>query len=104
MVGQDEFYEGYFCGTFKVLSLIKPYQTFKMVDKVEYSREASDAIYETIVEVPFLHFLLSPEGKWAERVMSVGLFGMALNSTLEKEKRLITQQQADQPDQEVKDD
>lgn len=38
------------------------------------AREASDALYETALVVPFLSFLITPANEWAGRIAAIGLF------------------------------
>jgi hypothetical protein len=53
--------------------------------------QAARAIYETIAEVPSLHFLLSPGGKWGERAAAILLYalplGMAVKGELAERRR-----------------
>jgi hypothetical protein len=44
-------------------------------DRAEFPA-AAKAIYDTIAEVPTLHFLLKPGGKWAERAAAIGLYAV----------------------------
>lgn len=42
------------------------------------ARGASQAIYETILDVPALHFMLSPGGKWWGRAAAIGIFTLPI--------------------------
>lgn len=70
-----------FVGVFSVASVLTHLQSLKVSNDDGSARAASDALYETILDIPALHFLLEPQGKWAGRVMCIGMFAvpMAIN-------------------------
>ena len=73
-ISKDEFYVGVaalmqFGGVAtKLKSLpIKP-------EEEEDARLAVDALYDTAVDVPWLHFLVEPGNKWVQRALCIGVF------------------------------
>lgn len=63
-----------FCGMFNLVSGMSGLQSLHVEGDADTSRAASKAVYETACEVPALHFLVSPGGKWAERAFALFAF------------------------------
>lgn len=57
------------------LMLKPPLQSLVIAESDQAARQASDAIYETCLEVPALRFLIEPTNKWLQRALIVGGFG-----------------------------
>jgi len=76
-VGLKVFQQG-FDLTFTLFGQLTGLETLKLAPASEASRPASQAIYETCVEVPWLHWLIRPEGKWLQRAFTVGAFAVPL--------------------------
>lgn len=53
---------------------------------------AIDCLYDSIMDVPQLHWLLNPGGKWAQRGFAIGMFfipfGFALYKDIKSEKQI----------------
>lgn len=71
----DVFQQG-FDLTFTLLGQLTGLETLKLAPSSDAARPASQAIYETCVEVPWLHWLIRPEGRWLQRVFTVGAFAV----------------------------
>lgn len=52
---------------------------------VRGAEDCADAIYGTIVDIPALHFMLSPGNKWLERAFVVGMFSFGMVKAIEAE-------------------
>lgn len=67
---------------------------------IDAAHAASDAIYETILDIPALHFMLHPSNKWIERAFVVGMFGMGMRAAVIEEaiqRRKEAQKDAPRP-------
>jgi hypothetical protein len=51
-----------------------PLQALQVDEANPSARAASDALYETIQDVPALHWLLAPESVWLKRALTIGAF------------------------------
>jgi hypothetical protein len=51
-----------------------PLQALQVDEGNPSARAASDALYETIQDVPALHWLLAPESVWLKRALTIGAF------------------------------
>lgn len=101
---QDQFF-GAFRGMIGAPNAIRAYKgrpplkSLQIADGDRNARAASDALYETCQEVPWLRFLLRPEGKWAQRALVIGSFmgGLAMNVQAEiaAERRAASADTAD---------
>ena len=52
---------------------------------IEEAEMCADAIYETILDIPALHFMLNPSNKWLERAMVIGMFTMGMRNAVIQE-------------------
>lgn len=57
---------------------VEPLQTLQISEADPAARAASDALYETCLDVPWMRFLIQPESKWAQRSLVVGSFAVGL--------------------------
>lgn len=91
MLDKESFHK-VFVGVFNVASVLTHLQSLKVANDDGNGRAASDALYETILDIPALHFLLEPQGKWAGRIMCIGMFAvpMAINVQAELAARTAT--------------
>jgi hypothetical protein len=67
-----------FCNSFALAHAITQLQSLAIVPGDPVTREATAAIYDSIADVPALHFLLRPGGKWAQRAMAIGTFAVPI--------------------------
>lgn len=80
-----EAFHALFCGSFEVGSLMTGLKSLH-VDKGDGKAvAASAALYDTILDVPMLHFMLKPQGKWMARVMAMGMFGFSMSQAVKAE-------------------
>ena len=88
MISADDFYK-MFGGGFTFFGHMTKVEPFKMVENMPSSRPASDALYETILDIPALHFLLNPmrHSKWIGRAFVIGVFGNDLKKAVFEFKR-----------------
>ena len=68
------------------------YQSLKMLNEGNPQAVAAiDCLYDSIMDVPQLHWLLNPGGKWAQRGFAIGMFfipfGFALYKDIKSEKQ-----------------
>lgn len=73
MLGKDDFHR-VFCGGFQMASAITGLKSLNVEETDAKAEAASKALYDTILDVPMLHFLLMPQGKWLERAAAIGMF------------------------------
>lgn len=71
-ISKDEFHK-LFIGGFKAAHHITRLQSLNVPDDGA-AQAASAALYETIVDIPLLHFMLNPGGKWGQRIVAIGVF------------------------------
>lgn len=90
MLGKDEFYQIFVTG-FKVASIATHLKSVEVNPQDQGARAASDAIYETVSEIPALRFLLQPQGKVFGRIVTIGMFvvPMAMNVQAEIAARAV---------------
>lgn len=80
-----ESFHGLFIGVFTVAEIATRLTSLHVEASDDKARAASDAIYETIYDIPALHFMLQPSGKWLGRIACIGMFvaPMSLNVSAE---------------------
>lgn len=77
ILSKDDFFR-IFCGSFQAASLMTGLKSLSVSDSDGKAVAASGAIYDTIQDVPALRFLLSPQGKWFQRVILIGSFAVPM--------------------------
>lgn len=86
MIGREEFH-ALFCTAFCTGSYLTGLQSL-MVDSSDGGAKAcTSALYDTILDVPALHFLLMPQGKWLERVIAIGTFAVPMSLAVSAEMK-----------------
>jgi len=75
LITADVFAEG-FKIAFSVAGDLTGLETLKRAPEQATADPAAAALYETCREVPWLHWLLRPEGKWLQRVIVLGAFAV----------------------------
>lgn len=90
LMGHDQFHL-MFCGGFNGASFLTGLKSLKVDKSDEAAYGASKATYDTILEIPSLHFMLKPGGKWMERGFAMFVFvtpmARALNAELDEKRR-----------------
>lgn len=74
-----------FIGVFKVCSLGTGLKSLHVEASDDTAHAASDALYETILDIPMLHFLLEPQGKWMGRAVCIGMFVVPMTMNVQAE-------------------
>ena len=57
-----------------MMKKIEPLESLERASRDLSCRKASDALYATCRDVPWLRFLLEPEQIWLQRALPIGLF------------------------------
>lgn len=89
-LSRDDFFS---CFRFAVaapnMAVKPPLASLQIDDGDMAARAASDALYETCQDVPWLNFLIEPGSVWAGRVIVIGgfFFGLSRNVTAEMAAR-----------------
>lgn len=66
------------------------------------ANEVADTLYETILDIPMLHFLLEPSNKWFGRAMVMTVYVAGMNNAIKSEigeKQQPSKRTANQPEQ-----
>lgn len=83
------------------LSRLTKRKAFKIPNSdvdVEDAHACADAIYDTILDIPALHFLLNPSNKWIERSFSITMFTIGMRAALRTERaETVKEEQGAQP-------
>ncbi|MDD9912959.1 MAG: hypothetical protein OXR68_00210 [Alphaproteobacteria bacterium] len=82
-MSQEEFHKT-FCLVCGVTSGMTGLNAINTPENDENARRATEALYNTAVELGWT-WLLSPHGKWAERVFVIGAFAMAKAKAVKEE-------------------
>lgn len=101
VLSEDDFHK-VFVLCFTVSHNVTKLNSLKVEDGDGSARNCSKAIYDTILEIPALHFLLNPSGKWGQRAFMIGSFAlpMAMNVRTEIAARNVRPRQGQaQPEQ-----
>lgn len=84
MLDQESFHK-VFCGGFTAVGHMTGLESL-MVDEADGKAAAcTQALYETILDVPMLHFLLMPQNKWLGRAMAIGMFTIPMVNAVKNE-------------------
>jgi hypothetical protein len=74
ILGREEFHN-LFLTAFTVSHNLTGLQSLKIGEEREGAAKAcSYAVYDSIMEIPSLHFMLQPQNKWFERAIAIGAF------------------------------
>lgn len=49
------------------------------------AQQVAETFYEMILEIPMLHFMLQPGGKWLGRVMVIGMYAQGMRAAVGEE-------------------
>lgn len=83
LVSPDQFFVGFrqLIGAPNVLRMLQKRQqlaSLQIDPGDQAAREASDALYEICLEVSWLRWMITYEGKWVKRAIAIGGFGVGL--------------------------
>lgn len=84
MLSADDFCK-VFVGGFNAAHHLTGLRALKIEQGDGAAQDAAKAIYDTILEVPALHFMLRPGGKWLERALAVGMFALPMARAVKAE-------------------
>lgn len=77
MLDQESFHK-VFCGGFTAVGHMTGLESLKVDEQDEKAVACTNALYETILDVPMLHFLLMPQSKWLGRAVAIGMFTLPM--------------------------
>lgn len=63
-----------FCVSFNTASAVTKLKSLSVDKDDDACQNCTRALYETIYDIPMLHFMLKPSGKWMERAVAIGMF------------------------------
>ena len=84
ILSEDDFHK-VFCLVFNVGSSVTRLSSLKVDESDAAAKGCSKAIYETCLEIPALHFVLQPGGKWGGRILAIGAFMVPMSMNLRDE-------------------
>lgn len=77
ILSEDDFHK-VFCTGFNIASKMSGLKSLEVNETDGAARGASHALYETISDIPALHFILQPGGKWGQRALLIGAFAVPM--------------------------
>lgn len=86
MIGADDFTKLFFAG-FNVAHGVSGLQSLKIPEGDSSATACAAALHETIMDIPSLHFLLMPQGKWIPRIMAIAAFTIPVGRGVADEMR-----------------
>lgn len=102
LLNVDEFHK-IFCLGFNVASSVTRLKSLAVDANDGAAKGCSAAIYETCLEIPALHFLLQPGGKWGGRILAIGAFvvpmSIGVKEELAERRKQVLQSSIGEPDQ-----
>ena len=84
MLQPEEFHK-VFCLAFNVGSAVTRLKSLTVNEGDDRAINCSRAIYDTCLEIPALHFLLQPGGKWGGRILAIGAFAIPMSLAVKDE-------------------
>jgi len=80
----DDFHE-LFCVGMNTASAVMQIKSLSVQKEDEACRNATRAMYETILDIPSLRFMLQPQNKWLERAIAIGVFTVPMAQAVANE-------------------
>jgi hypothetical protein len=99
MLDQEAFH-ALFCVGFNTASTITKLQSLAVNKDDDGCINCTRAIYDTIYDIPMLHFMLKPSGKWMERALAIGMFTVPMAMGVSQE--LAIRKAQAKPQQEIR--
>lgn len=86
MMSKENFHT-LFCGGFTAASHMTKLQSMAVDASDGGAIACTEALYDTILDIPALHFLLNPYNKWFERAIVIGSFTIPMAGAVGKEMK-----------------
>jgi len=87
MLSKDDFYK-MFLGGFAMGHAYSKLESLKVEADNQSALNCSNAMYDTIADIPALHFLITPQNKWLERSIAIGMFTIPMAIAVKAELQL----------------
>lgn len=84
---ETEAFHALFCTGFCTASYITGLKSLEVDKSDGAARACTQALYDTIIDTPALHFLLMPQNKWLERAIAIGMFTIPMAGAVSKEMK-----------------
>lgn len=92
-LGRDDFHKLFMMG-FKVGHSLTKLQSLNVPPEDTAARDCAHALYDSVIDIPALHFLLEPQNKWFERVIVIGTFtvpmAISVKAEIAERRRLLS--------------
>ena len=96
-IQREDFHKLFLTG-FNVAHNLTGYKSLKVSPEDSAAQDCSTAIYDTILDIPALHFLLNPSNKWMDRAVAIGAFtipmAIAVKTEAAQKKKPVKQKPA----------
>lgn len=88
-LSKDEFFQFVFVPAHTMpATLMKIKSLHIQPDEKESARQASDAIYDTIMDTPILHFIIKPSSVWVQRALVIWAYAAPKAAAVREEIRM----------------
>ncbi len=77
MLRKEDFYSLFRTG-FKISHNVTGLKSLDLPEEDKGAKDCSDALYDCVVDIPALHFILMPGNKWLERSIAIGAFSIPM--------------------------
>ena len=84
MISKENFHT-LFCGGFTAASHMTKLKSMAVDASDGGAIACTEALYDTILDIPALHFLLNPYNKWFERAIVIGAFTVPMAAGVAQE-------------------
>lgn len=84
-----------FCGGLSAAGHMTGFQSLMVDENDGKAIACTQAIHDTIMDIPALHFILMPQNKWFERIIAIGVFTVPMAIGVKTELMARAEMQAD---------